>query len=399
MVHGIDLSALVKTRGQVRNVADFIRLTPHPLEQSPFAENYATEDTVFGVYSRRLFPASCGPSEDILAQYWKLRSGVMLYDVPERPLEIGGPESVRLLEKVLCRNVGDLGEFRARYLLACDSGGGIIMDGVVIRLGEEKFWYVVADGEFEPWITAHAVGMDAYVHDPGSRVLQIQGPKSIEFLEHAAKPLAEGKFSYFKAGLFDFAGQAILVSRTGWTGEAGIEIYANKETDCSALWDHLLEKGRRFGIEFASSGSMNLRRVESGILNNTTDMDREMTPFAAGLGKFVDFANPNFIGRRALEIADRRCLLFGLACSTEIPKPGREVFQRDHPAGKVTVGCYSPTLEKGIGYVHFFRPRDDSSDWEGQTVEFVDDCGIRHKAEVVSLPFFDKNKRLPRCEA
>ena len=102
-------------------------------------------------------------------------------------------------------------------------------------------------------------------------------------------------------------GQPLTVSRTGWTGELGFEVYTRADTDGPALWRHLLGAGAPFGLIHASLASVGIRRIEAGILDNGTDMDSRMTPFAAGIGKFVDFAKPGFIGKAALETADRCC--------------------------------------------------------------------------------------------
>jgi aminomethyltransferase len=104
--------------------------------------------------------------------------------------------------------------------------------------------------------------------------------------------------------MFDFYGQELLVSRTGWTGEIGVELYSNSATDHHVLWDHLFECGKQCGLEFSSASSMGVRRIEAGILDYGTDIEPVMTPYADGLGAFVDLSKSYFIGRSALEAAD-----------------------------------------------------------------------------------------------
>ena len=376
-----------------------IQLSAFRIGQSPFAHRYATDQTVFCLYCDRLYPVKMTPGEDPVPNYWKLRRGVMLYDVPEKPLEIIGPDASRLLGKVLTCRVETLPVGRARYGLACRSDGTILMDGVVMRLAPDRFWYVKANGEFQSWLEANAIGLDVRVSDPDSRVLQIQGPKSLHVLNAAMGGGLSEDFKYFHADFFDVCGQRLWVSRTGWTGETGIEIYCNsgpEPTDHDALWDGLLACGEPFGMEFSSSSSMGLRRVESGILDNGTDIEPGLTPYGAGLGQFVKFDKDGFIGRDALETADRSQLLFGLVCATATPEAGMHVHFNDRPVGHMTVGSWSPTLDAGIGYVRFDQ-RLPGGDWHGKTVWLHDRDATPHEATVDTLPFVDKQKQLPRA--
>lgn len=376
-----------------------VQLSAFRIEQSPFAHRYATDQTVYCLYCDRLYPVKMTPDEDPIANYWKLRRGVMLYDVPEKPLEVSGPDASRLLEKVLTCRIETLPVGRARYGLACRCDGTILMDGVVMRLGPDRFWYVKANGEFQSWLEANAIGLDVRVSDPKSRVLQIQGPKSLHVLDAAIGGGLSEDFKYFHAGFFDVCGQRLWVSRTGWTGEAGIEIYGNsgpEPTDHDALWDGLLASGEAVGMEFSSSSSMGLRRIESGILDNGTDIEAGLTPYGAGLGQFVKLDKDDFIGRDALETADRSQLLFGLVCATATPEAAMNVYVNNRPVGHMTAGSWSPTLDAGIGYVRFDQPLP-GDDWNGKTVVLRDQHGTNHEATVDTVPFVDKEKQLPRA--
>lgn len=371
-----------------------VRLNSFRFEQSPYIEKYVTEHTVFAIYCNRFYPLNMG--ENVIEYYWKLRQGVLLYDVPEKPLEIKGPDAVALLERVFTRRVENLKIWRAHYGIACTSEGTVLMDGVLIRLAKDHFWYVKANGEFETWLKAYADGLDVKVADPQSRVLQLQGPKSLDVLNAATGGPVPASFGYFHAGMFNLGGQELLVSRTGWTGEMGVELYSNSSTDHHALWDHLFECGKPYGLEFSSASSMGVRRIEAGILDYGTDIEPSMTPYAAGLGAFVDLSKPDFIGRSALEVADKTCLLFGLVCETTMPLTGMKVLVGDKIVGHMQIGVWSPTLEKGIGYVRFYEPAEGKDSWLGETVILGDDEGNHHKCEIVSLPFFDAEKRIPR---
>lgn len=371
-----------------------VRLSTKRGELSPYLERYATDDMVFTLYANRFTPLSVGG--DAVADYWKLRREAMLYDVPEKPLSIQGADAVTLLERIFTRKIGNLKVGRARYAIACTPQGHILMDGVLIRLAEDHFWYVRANGEFDTWLLAYAEGLNVTVSDPKSWVLQIQGPKSLDVLRAAADDPVLDSFSYFHAGHFSLGGQRVLISRTGWTGELGFEVYSNPAVDHLALWDHLLASGKPYGLAFGSVESMGIRRIEAGILDNGTDMDLQMTPFMAGLGVFVDFSKPGFVGRAALEAADRSCLLFGLLCETGVPTAGLELLAGNEVVGKITAGGWSPTLEKGVGYVRFAAPAAAGADWLGQEVVLREKNGRLSPSQVVALPFFDAEKRLPR---
>ncbi len=368
-----------------------VSISAKRFETSPYNDKYARDDMVYGIYCQRFYPLSVGA--DPIEQYWKLRRGVMLYDVPEKPLEIKGPDAVRLLERVFTRRIETLKHWRARYAIACRPKGGIIMDGVLIRLADDHFWYVQANGEFQSWLWAYAYDLDVSIHDPKSRVLQIQGPKSMAVLHAATDGQVPEKFGYFHAGKFQFGGQELLVSRTGWTGEIGFEIYSDgATTDHHALWDHLINAGKPYGMEFSCAESMGIRRLEAGILDNGTDIDPDITPYEAGLGTFVELDKEDFIGRKVLAQADQECLLFGLSCEDAVPFAQLQVLDGDRAVGRMTTGAWTPYLNKGIGFVRF----DRAGNWLGRRLSLCDRDGNRHDCEVVELPFYDREKKIPR---
>ena len=376
-----------------------IRLSAYRFGESPYAHHYVTDETVFGMYCERFYPLKISNQEDPIPQYWKLRKEVLLYDVPEKPLEIRGSDAVKLLEKVLICRVDNLKIGRARYGIACREDGTVLMDGVLMRLADDRFWYVKANGEFMTWLQAHGTGMDVAVTDPNSRVIQIQGPRALKVLDAALDGDLPKGFNYFHSGMFSIGGQELLVSRTGWTGEMGIEIYSNsgsEPTDHDALWEHLFEAGRPFNMAFSSASSMGIRRVEAGILDNGSDIEPDLTPYGAGIGQFINFNKGDFVGRQALETADQTQLLFGLACATATPATGMQIIVGDKAVGHITIGTWSPTLDIGIGYVRFFEPHDGGQSWLGQTVMLQDDNNIQHESQVVLLPFYDAEKNIPR---
>ncbi len=199
---------------------------------------------------------------------------------------------------------------------------------------------------------------------------------------------------YFHAGYFDLGGQQLYVSRTGWTGELGFEIYSDgATTDHKRLWEHMLEAGTPHGMEVSGpTSSMAVRRIEAGILDNGSDMDMTMTPFQAGIGAFIDFDNPDFVGRAALLEADRRPLLYGVKCPATRLARDIVVLDNNQPVGWLTVGNWSPFLRCGIGYVRFNEP----GDWAGRSLSLRTQDGDIHPCDIIDLPFYDKEKRIAR---
>lgn len=374
-----------------KDLENNVAISARRFEESPFIERHDTSGMVRGVYANRFFAVYNG--EDYLAKYWTLRRKALIFDVPEKPVEISGPDAVPFLEKVLSRNVSKMNEGRGYYALACTPQGGIFMDGVVFKMAEDRFWYVQADGPFETWLMAHSGGFDVTVSDPESRVLQIQGPASIDIMNAASAGQIDENMGYFRSGYFDLGGQSLYVSRSGFTNELGFEVYCDgATTDHLALWDHLMQSGEPFGMEFSSTRAMTIRRIEGGILGNTTDMDATMTPFEAGLGNFVDLDKGDFVGRDALLKADRRSLLMGLTCEAATPSSGSLILDNGNPVGHITAGVPSPTLGLGIGYARFHA----AGEWLGRSMTLQLPDGSQHDCEIVEIPFFDREHHIVR---
>ena len=366
-----------------------IKISARRFEESPYIERTDSPKMVRGVYAGRYFPISIG--EDAIEKYWLLRQKALIFDVPEKPVEISGKDAIPFLEKILTRKISSIKEGRGYYSLACTPQGGIFMDGVIFKFSENKFWYVQADGPFEDWLLAHSENFDVKISDPKSRVLQIQGPASIDIMKEASKGNIDESMPYFRSGFFNLGGQDLYVSRTGFTNELGFEIYSDGyKTDHLALWDHLIECGKPYGMELSSSRAMTIRRIEGGIFGNLTDIDTTMTPFEAGLGFFVNMDKGDFIGREALSKKNKGTCLFGVTCATDTPTSGSKVMEGENIVGHITAGVPSPTLKLGIGYVRFYEPKE----WPGKKLKLKLPNGKIHDCNVVKLPFFDHDKKI-----
>lgn len=379
------------------DIKNTVSISARRYEQSPFYACYANEDTVLGVVAERYYGVFNG--EDVTETYWKLRREVVLYDVPEKPWQIEGPDAMAFMERIFARNIATLKEGRGMYAIACTHDGGTFMDGILFRMADDVYWYVQPDGHFQPWAMALSDGYDVKISDPKGRVLQIQGPLSGKVMAALSDGAIDETLKYFQSGYYDLKGQRLYVSRTGWTGELGYEIYSvnaetsiDSPTDHHKLFDDVMTAGRAHGIVYGSMASMEVRRLEAGILDNVTDFDHTMTPFAAGLGPFIHVDKAGYVGRAALQGADTRVRLLGITCETATPGYGAPVVENGARVGHITAATWSPTLNCGIGYVRFDAP----GDWIGKTLSLTSEDGATASGTVVDLPFFDKEKKIPR---
>lgn len=365
-----------------------VRISTKRFETSPYVDRYAGEDVVFGIYAGRMYPLSLG--SDVVDDYWHLRRQAALFDVPERPLLVEGPEAERFLDRLFVCDVKTLASGRARYAIACDERGGVLMDGVLIRHAPDRFWYVQADGDILSWMRAHRGSADVNIADAGSWVMQIQGPRSLEILNAVCDSGAPDPFRYFGVATVEIGGQRVLITRTGWSGELGFEVYTSPQVDPVALWDHLTSVGGPLGLRVQGLDSLGVRRIEAGILDYGTDMDSSMTPYDAGLGRFVNLDSGDFIGRPKLADPNtsKQARLVGISCESATPVPGDVVRLPTGRQGRITVGAWSPHLGYGIGYVVLDAPPGEHSQ------AALGDQG--HPAQLVRLPFYDPEGRIPR---
>ena len=361
-------------------------------ERSPFYRHAVANGATWVVYNRRMMPVSM-TSADRFRAYWALRKGVVRLDTGELPTEFHGPDAERLLDRLLTRDVSKMKPGRSAYGVACWPDGGVLVDGILIRWGEERFWYVQADGDFVGWARAHALGMDVEVSDPQSWVHQVQGPKSFDVLAEACDGGMPESFRYFDAREVAMGGQPVLITRTGWTGELGFEIYTRPGMDHEALWAHVSAAGAGHGMLDIGLDGMDIRRIEAAILNNGSDIDHTLSAWAAGLGPFVDLSKSEFFGRDALEATtDRRTRMYGIVCKAAEPLTGGPVARHDREIGRITAAGWSPFLERGVAFVRLAR----ADDVDPRSVEVMGFDLAMHEATIVDLPFYDTAKKIPR---
>ena len=253
----------------------------------------------YSVYNRMRLPASFrGVEEDCR----HLKEAVQVWDVAcERQLEVAGPDAERLVRYLTPRDLSRLGEGRCAYLPVCGPDGGMLNDPVALRVDEDRWWLSLADGDLGLWVLgiAHAGGYDVRVSEPDVHPLGVQGPLGVEL---AARVLGERVrvLRFFGWARFGFGGAQMVVSRSGYSKQGGVEVYC-PGPQAAALWDALIEAGRDLDVRAGCPNA--IERIEGGLLSYGNDMTAEDSPYEAGLGRYCDGAHAH-VGSAAL--ADRR---------------------------------------------------------------------------------------------
>lgn len=357
---------------------------PYHMIEQPKGPHYC-------VYNRRHM-AVCFDDHSVENGYWLLRQKAAVLHTGELVWQFKGPDAEPLLDRIFTKDMTKLKVGRCGYGLACYEDGGLIVDGIVMRLESDLFWYVQADGDFYSWARAHGAGMDVAISDPGVFVSQVQGPNAMKILEAANATGLPEPFGYFGIARVDFGGQEVVITRTGYTNELGWEFYTEPHHDAEALWSHLSAAGEPFGMQIHGLDSMNIRRIEAGIQNAGSDFDRTTTPYDVGLGQFVDEDKGDFIGKDALKSASRDCRFWGLRCAGGEPLISGTIEQDGTRVGIVTAGATSPFLGCGIGYGRFDTPAQKP----GMTVTVGCRDGSMQSAEIVAVPMYDQACEIPR---
>jgi aminomethyltransferase len=314
---------------------------------------------------------------------------------------IQGPDSERFLNYVITNDVSKLSPNSAQYSVMCNEKGGIIDDFVIYRLESEKFMFVANAANREKdynWLVKNSKNFNVELTEISDSVamLSVQGPKAEKTLQKISTEDLS-KIERFKGAPARLANMEVFVSRTGYTGEDGFEIFIwntplDKPTNAVKLWDAILEAGKDFGIEPCGLGARDTLRLEAGMCLYGNDMDETTTPLEAALSFVVKLQKDNFIGKEALlkqkaeGIKRKRVGL--LMLEQGIPRQNYEVCDdKGGNIGYVTSGTFSPLLNCGIGMAYVAMP----SAQEGNFVN-VKIRGKLVKAKIVSFPFYDTKR-------
>ena len=361
-------------------------MAPHPLMYQELGH-----DPEYQLYNGRLTPVRFADvSTDEM--YWKVRREVILRHTGELPVELVGPDAERLANRVFPRDVTKVRVGRCSYQFACYHDGGMINDGVMLRLAPDRFWMAQANGDLFSWYRAHASDLDVDVRDPDVWVSQVQGPRSLAVLAAVVDGDPPEPFRYFDIAEVSIAGQPVVITRSGFTNELGWEFYLGPDIDREAVGDRILKEGQAFGMIITSAQVFRARRIEAGLLNAGADFDSTVTPFDAGLGRFVDLAKGDFIGKKALERADRRCRTWGLRTEGGIAQLGRTVSRGGSAVGRVTSIAWSPFQQCGVAIARM----DDRIDGPGTQLDVESFDGPVLRGELCTLPMYDPERLIPR---
>ena len=348
-------------------------------------------DPEYGLYNGRLTPEFLNICSDD-EMYWAVRTNVIFRNTGELPIEISGPDAETLLNKVFTRNVSTIKIGRCSYQFACYHDGGMITDGVLLKLNKNRFWMAQADGNLFNWYKAHAEGLNVEITDPNVWVSQVQGPNSLELLGEVLDEPLSSPLRYFDCAEVVIANQKCWISRSGFTNELGWEVYLSPDTDVPAIGDKIMSIGKKFDLLLTGTPVFRARRIEAGLLNAGSDFDANTTPYDAGLGKFVEFDGRNFIGRKALEIANKSCRTWGMRVDNGIAQLGRRIYLNGNIIGQVCSSGYSPYQKCGVCIVRMDKP----SQGPGTNVQVDDINGKLVNAKLCNLPMYDVDRLIPR---
>ena len=335
--------------------------------------------------------------DDPVTEYWHLVEGVTLWDVAtERQVEISGPDAAAFVDRLTPRDIRKVAPGKCRYIIVTSAEGGIVNDPVMLRLAEDRYWLSSSDSDLLLWAKGLAIGagMDVQIQEPDVNPLQIQGPKSRAVVETLfGTEIAD--LTYYTLAETALGEIPVVVTRTGWSGEYGFEVFLRDSRYAVELWDRILDAGEPEGI--VVTGPSDIRRVEAGILGYGTDIDLNTNPFEAGMERLLDLdSGRDFIGRDALmKIRDngvtRRIVGIELPGAPLVPGTFKERWPAMNPAmmdqqiGDVLVALYSPRLEKNIGYAMVAIEHAAL----GSIITVESPVGAR-TAQVVEMPFVKK---------
>jgi glycine cleavage system aminomethyltransferase T len=366
------------------------------LRRSPFFDSTLKAGCKsYTVYNHTFLPSFY---DDPVNEYWHLLKHVALWDVAvERNVEISGPDGFEFMQLLTPRDMKQCRVGQGKYVLIVDEAGGILNDPVLLRLEEDRFWIALADSDILLWAkgVARGSGLDVTISEPDASPLQVQGPKSKALVADLFGEKVTDLAYYFFAPV-ELDGIPLLVTRTGWTGEVGYELYLLDASRGEDLWNAVMKAGRPYNIR--PTGPSDIRRIEAGILNYGADMTIENNPYEVGLGWTVDLGKGDFIGKGALQrIKDRGPTrkLVGIeieGAPIEFNMTKWPVKARGREIGRVTSAIHSPRLKANIGYAMVPLEHADLD----TELEVAHPTG-RRSATVVKKPFIDPEKAIPKA--
>jgi aminomethyltransferase len=367
------------------------------VRRSPFFESTLKHGAKsFSVYNHMYFPGPYGTEEE---NYWSLVNNVVLCDVAiQRQVEIRGRDASRFVQLLTPRDLSQCGVGQCKYIVVTTEEGCIVNDPVLLRLEVDRYWLSSANSDLILWVKGLRTfsGLDVSVSEPDAWPVQVQGPKSPQVMEAL---FGEGvrELRYYRNSTMSLDGMSLVVSRTGYSGERGYEIFLRDADRGADLWEAVMAAGEPFGIRADTTSG--IRRIEAGMLAYQTDMTIENNPFEVGLEWLVDLeSGHDFVGKGALETVKREGPKVA-SCGLEIlggPLPARNAERWALRAGGANIGAAtsciaSPRLGKNIALALVLPAHAQL----GQRCLIGTPWGERD-AVVVPKPFYDPKKTLAR---
>jgi len=350
-------------------------------------------------------------------EYNAIRNSAALIDIsPLFKYRVTGRDATKFVNRVIARDINKVAVDQVIYCCWCDPEGKVIDDGTITRLGENEYRWTAADPSLR-WFQQNALALDVKIEDISEQTaaLALQGPVSGRVLREVTDAPIDN-LKYFRVTRGKIAGVPVDISRTGYTGDLGFEIWM-PWIDALKVWDALIAKGKAFDIHAAGMVALDIARIEAGLILIEVDYisskkalieSQKYTPFEIGLGKLVDLQKENFVGRQALVQEAKKgaaralvgleinwdeveALYDKLKMAPQVPSMASRVavpvYRGGRQIGKATSTTWSPTLKKMIALASVSREssRPGTSLSMEMTVE-----AVRHtvSAKVIPLPFF-----------
>ena len=355
-------------------------------------------------------------------EYNAIRNACALIDIsPLYKYLVSGKDATKLVNRIITRDINKVGVGQVIYCCWCDEEGKVIDDGTIARLEENRYRWTAADPSLR-WFRQNGLNMDVQIEDISEKTaaLALQGPTSAKLLK-AVSDADIANLKYFRKTNGKIAGVRVDISRTGYTGDLGYEIWI-PWNDAVKVWDELIAKGKQFDIHAAGMLALDVARVEAGLLLIEVDYtsskkaliaSQKYSPYELGFGKMVHLEKENFIGKRALERAHKNGVArqlvglevdwveveeqhdkFGLspAAPSQASRVAVPVYSGDRQIGKATTTAFSPLLKKLIALAsvntEYAKPGTKL-----QMELTIEAQRLKTTATVVPLPFFNPKRK------
>ena len=329
----------------------------------------------------------------IVKEHLAVRTTVGLFDLSHMgEFEVYGQGANELVQKLSTNDVGRLTDGRVLYTLFCNETGGIVDDLLIYRHADNHYMLVVNAANIEKdlaWVETHNdTGAEIKDVSEHTALIALQGPKSINILSPFVPELDVSEISFFRFVVDEVAGIRTTISRTGYTGEIGFELYVDANS-AEGLWNALYSAVIEADGQPVGLGARDTLRLEAGLRLYGMDMNDDTNPYQAGLGKFVKSKGRQFIGKGVLLAAKKKGIekqMIGFQMlDRAVARAGYAVYQNRERVGEVTSGAPSPSLKYGIGFATVSLqaiPDDGAIDIEIR--------GKMHPAKIVKIPFISR---------